>query len=120
MMPDRSNEMDYDAVLYETHQFLVALPPHWWQQRPSDTPLRTIRTIIHHMAKIKGSAILHHLNKIPNHSELHSYLIRILKTMGNASTTQPTKAELPTVKDSTKEEPTVNGERIVVSVFFMV
>lgn len=79
VMPERSNELDYDAVLYEVHEFMLALPSAWWQQRPSDTPLRTVKTIIHNMAKIKGSSILQHLNKIPKHSELHAYLIRILK-----------------------------------------
>lgn len=81
MMPERSNELDYDAVLYEVHEFMLALPSAWWQQRPSDTPLRTVKTIIHNMAKIKGNSILQHLNKIPTHSELHAYLIRILKNL---------------------------------------
>lgn len=81
VMPERSNELDYDAVLYEVHEFMLALPSAWWQQRPSDTPLRTVKTIIHNMAKIKGSSILQHLNKIPKHSELHAYLIRILKNL---------------------------------------
>lgn len=58
---------------------MLALPSSWWQTRPSDTPLRTVKTIIHNMAKVKGNAILQHLNQIPTHSELHAYLIKILK-----------------------------------------
>ncbi|XP_055384465.1 protein mini spindles isoform X2 [Condylostylus longicornis] len=81
MMTDRSNELDYDAVLMEVHEFMLALPSSWWLQRPSDTPLRTVKTIIHNMTKIKGNAILQHLNKIPSHSELHAYLIKILKNI---------------------------------------
>ncbi|KRF99998.1 uncharacterized protein Dwil_GK13258, isoform D [Drosophila willistoni] len=79
MLPERSNELNYDAVILEVHEFMLALPSTWWQNRPCDTPLRTVKTIIHNMAKLKGNAILQHLNQIPTHSELHTYLIRILK-----------------------------------------
>uniref|UniRef100_A0A6B2EE03 Putative microtubule-associated protein n=1 Tax=Phlebotomus kandelakii TaxID=1109342 RepID=A0A6B2EE03_9DIPT len=85
VIPERSSELDYDAILLEVHEFMVALPSAWWHQRPSDTPLRTIKTIIHNMAKVKGNAILQHLNKIPSHSELYAYLIRILKKDGGSS-----------------------------------
>ncbi|XP_017847656.1 protein mini spindles isoform X3 [Drosophila busckii] len=79
MLPERTNELNYDVVMMEVHEFMLALPSSWWQNRPSDTPLRTVKTIIHNMAKVKGNAILQHLNQIPAHSELHTYLIRILK-----------------------------------------
>ncbi|XP_070073685.1 protein mini spindles isoform X6 [Drosophila takahashii] len=79
MMAERSNELNYDAVILEVHEFMLALPSTWWQNRPSDTPMRTIKTILHNMAKVKGNAILQHLNQIPTHSELHAYLLRILK-----------------------------------------
>ncbi|XP_033166311.1 protein mini spindles isoform X4 [Drosophila mauritiana] len=88
MLPERSNELNYDAVILEVHEFMLALPSTWWQNRPSDTPMRTIKTILHNMAKVKGNAILQHLNQIPTHSELHTYLIRILKNFqkdGSAS-----------------------------------
>lgn len=80
-LPERSNELNYDAVMLEVHEFMLALPSSWWQTRPSDTPLRTVKTIIHNMAKVKGNAILQHLNQIPTHSELHAYLIKILKVI---------------------------------------
>lgn len=78
-MPERVNELDYEAVLMEIHDFMLALPTQWWAQRPSDTPMRTIKTIIHNMTKIKGTGILQHLNNIPKHSELNTYVLRILK-----------------------------------------
>uniref|UniRef100_A0A0A1WXY4 Cytoskeleton-associated protein 5 n=1 Tax=Zeugodacus cucurbitae TaxID=28588 RepID=A0A0A1WXY4_ZEUCU len=81
MLPERTNELNYDAVILEVHEFMLALPSSWWQTRPSDTPLRTVKTIIHNMAKVKGNAILNHLNQIPTHSELHTYLIKILKNL---------------------------------------
>ncbi|KAH8294844.1 hypothetical protein KR018_003531 [Drosophila ironensis] len=98
MLPERSNELNYDAVILEVHEFMLALPSTWWQNRPSDTPMRTIKTILHNMAKVKGNAILQHLNQIPTHSELHTYLIRILKNFQKdgsvpASGVSPQKAK---------------------------
>lgn len=78
-MKERSNELDYDAVLLEVHEFMVALPSSWWQQRHADTPYRTIKTIIHNLAQNKGNHIMQHLKKIPSHSELYSYLLKVLK-----------------------------------------
>lgn len=70
LMPERVNELDYEALLMEIHDFMLALPTTWWAHRPSDTPMRTIKTIIHNMTKIKGAGILQHLNNIPKQSEL--------------------------------------------------
>lgn len=79
VLPERSNELNYDAVIMEVHEFMVALPSIWWVSRPSDTPLRTVKTIIHNMAKTKGNAILNHMNQIPTHSECYTYVVKILK-----------------------------------------
>lgn len=78
-LPEKSNELDYDAVLLETHEFMVTLPSTYWHQRHSDTPYRTVKTLIHHLAQIKGNQIMQHLAKIPTHSELYSYLLKVLK-----------------------------------------
>lgn len=79
LMGERANELEYEALLMEIHDFMLTLPSQWWAQRPSDTPMRTIKTIIHNMTKIKGAGILNHLNNIPIHSELNTYVLRILK-----------------------------------------
>lgn len=81
-LPEKSNELDYDAVLLEVHEFMVQLPSSYWHQRHTDTPYRTVKTIIHHLAQIKGNNILQHLQKIPTHSELYSYLLKVLKVSG--------------------------------------
>lgn len=78
-MPEKTNELDYDAVLMEVHEFMATLPSSWWAQRHVDTPFRTIKTIIHNLAQIKGNAIMQHLKKIPTHSELYTYLLKVLK-----------------------------------------
>lgn len=81
LMGERANELEYEALLMEIHDFMLTLPSQWWAQRPSDTPMRTIKTIIHNMTKIKGTGILNHLNNIPIHSELNTYVLRILKVI---------------------------------------
>uniref|UniRef100_A0A2M4ALN7 Putative microtubule associated protein n=1 Tax=Anopheles triannulatus TaxID=58253 RepID=A0A2M4ALN7_9DIPT len=92
MIPDRVAELDYEPVLLEVHEFMLLLPHSWWQGRPSDMPLRTVKTIVHNLTKIKGNSILQHLNTIPTHSELHSYVLRILKNINKESGTGTTRA----------------------------
>lgn len=74
------NEIDYDSVLLEMHKFLKDYPISWWKDKP-DTPLRTVKTILHTITKMKGDSIMEHLTKIPNpkESEIDTYIIRVLK-----------------------------------------
>jgi hypothetical protein len=61
--------------------FLQDFPSASWKKRSSDTPVRTIKTILHCMTKIKGNRILLHLSRIDNlnESELQSYLMKLIK-----------------------------------------
>lgn len=81
LMPQWGDEIDYDSVLLEVHNFLKKFPSSWWKTKDVDTPLRTVKTILHSSAKIKGGTIMLHLGKIPNtsESEVESYILRILK-----------------------------------------
>lgn len=79
-IPNWATELDYDAILLEVHNFFKDYPSTWWKRRKSDTPLRTIKTILHSMTRIKGNSILNHLTQIKNtnESELQSYLMRLI------------------------------------------
>lgn len=79
VMPEKASELDYRRILLEIHEFMTLLPPAWWSQRPVDTPQRTVKTIIHNMTKLKGRDILADMGEIPPHSELLSYVMRVLK-----------------------------------------
>lgn len=81
LMPNWAEEMDYDSILLEIHNFLKKFPSTWWKTKEIDTPLRTIKTILHSCVKIRGGSIMLHLGKIPNtgESEVESYILRILK-----------------------------------------
>ena len=58
----------------------VGLPKRVVEETKSDIPLRTIKTVLHSMTRVKGSTILSHLTRInnTNESELHSYLMRLI------------------------------------------
>ncbi|KZC12217.1 Cytoskeleton-associated protein 5 [Dufourea novaeangliae] len=81
-IPNWAGDLNYDTILLEVHRFLKDYPTLWWKTRKSDTPLRTIKTILHSMTRMKGSTILSHLTRInnTNESELHLYLIRLIAT----------------------------------------
>lgn len=53
-----------------------------WKDRKSDTPIRTIKTIVHTMVRLQGDDILSHLGSIDNvkESELEPYLQKLLKS----------------------------------------
>lgn len=78
-MPAKSDELNYDAILLEVHEFLITLPSQWWKKNPQhdDTPFRTIAKIVHTFGKIKGNDILQHINAIPMNSELYSILMKV-------------------------------------------
>ncbi|KRT82537.1 HEAT domain-containing protein [Oryctes borbonicus] len=81
IMPNWTDEIDYDSVLLEIHIFFKDFPNSWWKTRESDTPVRTIKTIVHSMVKMKGAGLMMHLGKIPNtnDSEMEAYILRLLK-----------------------------------------
>ncbi|XP_011314716.1 cytoskeleton-associated protein 5 isoform X2 [Fopius arisanus] len=82
-MPNWVGDLDYDTILLEVHHFFKDYPSSWWKKRSSDMPLRTIKTVLHSITKIKGASILNHLTKINNthESELKNYLNRLLETV---------------------------------------
>ncbi|XP_011700705.1 PREDICTED: cytoskeleton-associated protein 5 isoform X2 [Wasmannia auropunctata] len=82
-MSNWAADLDYDTILLEVHRFLKDYPTTWWKKRKSDTPLRTVKTVLHSMTRVKGSSILNHMTLInnTNESELHAYLIRLIASL---------------------------------------
>lgn len=82
MLPTIINDLDLDRLVADINLFLKAFPSYTWKSKPTDMPLRTIKTILHSLAKIKGNRILGHLSLIePNdHSEVEGYLRKVLRT----------------------------------------
>jgi cytoskeleton-associated protein 5 len=86
------------VILAELHDFWKAYPSAYWRQRQAegsaDTPIRTIKTVLHTLTKLRGDEILDHTSKIqdPENSEMVPYLRKLLsngigkENNGNANT----------------------------------
>ena len=81
-MDDEIGPLDVDLVLGDLHDFLKTYPPSYWKKQDSDTPLRTVKTVLHAMVKVRGDAILDHVTRIndPHGSELVAYLRKLVNT----------------------------------------
>lgn len=98
LMPQWGDDIDYDSVLLEIHNFLKKYPSSWWKTKEVDTPLRTVKTVLHSSTKIKGGTIMLHFGKIPNtsESEVETYILRILKSLKISEIQHiPVKQETP-------------------------
>ena len=80
MDDEAAQALDIDVVLSDLHDFLKTYPPSYWKTQDSDTPLRTVKTVLHAMVKVRGDAILDHLTQInnPQNSELVAYLRKLV------------------------------------------
>lgn len=54
----------------------MSYPASHWKQQEDDTPMRTVKTVIHTIVKTQGEAVLGCLHKIPDPqaSELLPYI----------------------------------------------
>ena len=73
-------DLNVDLVLSDLHDFLRAYPTSYWKTQESDTPVRTVKTVVHTLTKLMGDAVLDHLGLIkkPEESELVPYLRKLL------------------------------------------
>lgn len=78
-MPEKANDINYDAILLEMYEFMVTIPQSWWQKNPQldDSPIRTVKTMLYTFVNIKGVEILNHMTEIPTDSELCLYLRKV-------------------------------------------
>ncbi|XP_066276419.1 cytoskeleton-associated protein 5-like isoform X5 [Branchiostoma lanceolatum] len=95
VMSDTSMDINMDKVLLDLHNFMKAFPTVTWKDRPSDMPLRTIKTVLHLLAMIKGNKIFSHMTLIdnPQDSEVEGYLKRVLKSGKGKSSAGQNKAK---------------------------
>lgn len=66
MLPDIINDVKLDKILLDCHLFLEAFPSNTWKSRPTDMPLRTIKTLLNSLGKLRGAkvSIVHWMNLI--------------------------------------------------------
>merc|ERR550532_3079938 len=97
--------MDVSLLLADLHSFLVSYPGSYWKQQADDTPMRTVKTVIHTLVKCQGDTVLSCLSKIqdPQSSELLPYITKLLNTgvgSQHGTTVNPASAEKKKIKFS--------------------
>lgn len=83
-LDDWENDLHYDAIFVDIHTFLRDYPSSWWKKQPSDTPLRTIKTIMHTIVKLNGppiGEIVKNVKGVTPESELWTYVQKLLKVI---------------------------------------
>ena len=75
-LPARLDSMDVSLLLADLNSFLVSYPGSYWKQQSDDTPMRTVKTVIHTLVKYQGDDILSCLGRSqePQTSELVPYI----------------------------------------------
>ncbi|GFO33537.1 cytoskeleton-associated protein 5 [Plakobranchus ocellatus] len=81
LVQDILEDLNVDRVLYECHLFFQQYPASSVRRRPNlDMPVRTIKTLLHNLTKLKGHKILSHTGLIgpSENSEVEAYLHSVL------------------------------------------
>ena len=56
-LPECILDLQVDQILLDIHTFLKVHPHQVWKSRADDTPLRTMKTVLHSLAKLKGAQV---------------------------------------------------------------
>ncbi|NXC15820.1 CKAP5 protein, partial [Corythaeola cristata] len=103
LLPETINSINLDRILLDIHIFLKIFPKEKLKQCKSEFPIRTVKTLLHTLCKLKGPKILDHLTMIDNknESELEAYLCRVMKhSVGQTGS----KADKDTEKGASRVE----------------
>lgn len=107
-LPGMIENINVDELLLDINRFLVAHPPPSWKTRSDDTPLRTMKTILHTLVKIKDKSVLKHLSLIgttPSDSSTGAYLMLMLEKAGHSR--EELEAVVKEAQDQAPEWPVV-------------
>jgi len=81
-LPSWIEKLDVSLLMADLHEFLKAYPSSYWKKQEDDTPMRTVKTVIHTLVKEKGQSILNCLSRVtdPQDSELVPYIRKLLNS----------------------------------------
>uniref|UniRef100_A0A8C6Y5Z4 Cytoskeleton associated protein 5 n=1 Tax=Naja naja TaxID=35670 RepID=A0A8C6Y5Z4_NAJNA len=81
LLPETINSINLDRIMLDIHIFMKVFPKEKLKQCKSEFPIRTLKTLLHTLCKLKGPKILDHLTMIDNknESELEAHLCRMMK-----------------------------------------
>ncbi len=76
------SQLNTSKVLAEIHLFLKYYPTSSWTAKVSDLPLRTIKTLLYHLARTRQQNIINDLESIENveESEIKAYVVKLFKS----------------------------------------
>lgn len=109
------SQINTAKVLNEIHTFLKLFPSSSWIGKQNDLPIRTMKTLLFHLAKAKQQKLFDDLSQIDNveESEIRSYLMKLFKngfqssqaqTPGTLSTGQTSRIQAPTATMTKKSQ----------------
>ncbi|XP_010023181.1 PREDICTED: cytoskeleton-associated protein 5 isoform X2 [Nestor notabilis] len=103
LLPETINSINLDRILLDIHIFMKVFPKEKLKQCKSEFPIRTLKTLLHTLCKLKGPKILDHLTMIDNknESELEAHLCRVVKHSMDQS---GSKADKDTEKGASRTE----------------
>ncbi|KAK9509392.1 hypothetical protein O3M35_006719 [Rhynocoris fuscipes] len=96
--PEWDSQLDYTRLLVRINIFFRDYPSSWWKTQKNDVPLRTIKTILHTMVKVRGSQVQEIATNIPElvqDCELYMYIKKLVRHLSttNLSDNQSHTAE---------------------------
>uniref|UniRef100_A0A8C0BW16 Cytoskeleton associated protein 5 n=1 Tax=Buteo japonicus TaxID=224669 RepID=A0A8C0BW16_9AVES len=103
LLPETINSINLDRILLDIHIFMKVFPKEKLKQCKSEFPIRTLKTLLHTLCKLKGPKILDHLTMIDNknESELEAHLCRVMK---HSMDQTGSKADKDTEKGASRTE----------------
>lgn len=95
------DELCYERVLAHIHRFLKEFDSKHWKKQPSDTPLRTCKTVLHTMVKIRSDKVLESLAspEFPKDSEMVVYIHKLLRHLNSEPRPESSKRKHRTPYD---------------------
>ncbi|XP_008189868.1 protein mini spindles isoform X2 [Acyrthosiphon pisum] len=98
---DWGDELCYERVLAHIHRFLKEFDSKHWKKQPSDTPLRTCKTVLHTMVKIRSDKVLESLDspEFPKDSEMVVYIHKLLRHLNSEPRPESSKRKHRTPYD---------------------
>ncbi|XP_034349841.1 cytoskeleton-associated protein 5 isoform X1 [Arvicanthis niloticus] len=118
LLPDTINSINLDRILLDIHIFMKVFPKEKLKQCKSEFPIRTLKTLLHTLCKLKGPKILDHLTMIDNknESELEAHLCRMMK---HSMDQTGSKSDKETEKGASRidEKSKVKGNDFLAEIF---
>uniref|UniRef100_A0A8B9BTH4 TOG domain-containing protein n=1 Tax=Anser brachyrhynchus TaxID=132585 RepID=A0A8B9BTH4_9AVES len=109
LLPSTISTIDLDKILLDVNTLLKSIPKEKLRRCTNELPLRTLKTLLHTLCKLKGVRILDHLSLIEDAAgcEVEAYLRRtsyLNQSLAIVRTEQNTREHLPPAPLGTSPE----------------